>query len=143
MDATVTWTDKMAFDTEVDGHHFMIDAEEQHGGDDKGPRPKPLVLAALAGCTAMDVISILRKMRQDVRSFKVTADADKSEGDHPHTLVNMVVTFEVEGDVRPDRLWRAGNLSQDTYCGVSAMLKKHTDVGVRVILNGEELAKPE
>jgi len=143
MDATVTWTDKMAFSADVDGHQLVIDASAEHGGQDKGPRPKPLLLVSLAGCTAMDVISILKKMRQDVTSFRVRAEASLSEGEHPHTLEDMVVVYEVEGDVRPDRLWRAITLSQDTYCGVSAMLKKHTGVGVKVVLNGQELPRPE
>ena len=62
------WKGKMKFDTEVNGHHFFIDQAGENG-DNSGPRPKPLMLAALAGCTGMDVISILKKMRQEVEYF--------------------------------------------------------------------------
>jgi putative redox protein len=89
----------------------------------------------------MDVISILRKMRQEPTSFAVRAEGRNSEGPHPHTIVDIVVTYEVEGDVRPDRLWRAVELSQTTYCGVSAMVRAHTPIEARVRLNGVEVPR--
>ena len=61
--AKVRWEQEMAFDVELQGHRFKIDAASEFGGEDRGPRPKALLLAALAGCTGMDVVSILRKMR--------------------------------------------------------------------------------
>ena len=63
------WIDNMAFETEINGHKLIIDADHEVGGENLGPRPKPFMLAALGGCTAMDVISILKKMRVEVKSL--------------------------------------------------------------------------
>lgn len=90
----------------------------------------------------MDVISILRKMRQEPAGFAVRADGRQTEGPHPRTIVDIVVTYEVTGEVDPTKLWRAVHLSQDTYCGVSAMIRAHTSVTPRVILNGAEVPEP-
>jgi putative redox protein len=132
----------MAFDADVGGHHFVLDAKSEHGGEGRGATPKEVLLASLAGCTAMDVIAILRKMRQEPTTFAVRAEGTPTDGPHPRTLVDLVVTYEVTGEVAPDRLWRAVRLSQDTYCGVSAMLRKHTPLRARVLLNGVELPEP-
>ena len=138
MESTVTLTDGMAFTADVNGHSFMIDAEEKHGGTDAGPPPKPLVLTALAGCTAMDVISMLRKMRQPVTGLSVKAEGTLTE-EHPRTLVDLQVTYTVTGDVDEGRVRRAVELSEDRYCGVSAMLKSHTTVTSHIVLNGVAL----
>ena len=142
MRATAESTTEMAFDVAIRHHHLTIDAKSEHGGGDGGPTPKELLLASLAGCTAMDVISILRKMRQRVTAFRVHAEGTQTEGPHPHTVVGMVLTYECEGEVQPAKLWRAVHLSHGTYCGVSAMLGAHDPISVRVVLNGEELADP-
>lgn len=141
MDSTVSWIEGMAFSAEANGHRFVIDAEPQFGGDDRGPRPKPLVLTALAGCTAMDVASMLRKMRQAYTRLDVKAEAELTD-EHPRVFGEITVTYTVEGQVDPDRLSRAIALSRDRYCGVSAMLHKHTAVHSRVFLNGTELPEP-
>ena len=86
--SVVTWLEDMAFDVEVNGHHFTIDAEERVGGKDRGPRPKPLILASLAGCTGMDVVSILTKMKVKGYKFHLEAEADQTDV-HPkyyHTI---------------------------------------------------------
>jgi putative redox protein len=142
MEATVRLTSGMAFDVEIGPHHLTIDANPKDGGNDLGPTPKPLVLAALAGCTAMDVVSILRKMRQEPTSLAVRAEGRQTEGPHPHTIVDIVVTYEVTGEVNAERLWRAVRLSQDAYCGVSAMVRDHTSVTARVVLNGVDVPAP-
>ena len=139
--ATLTYTDGMAFNVNVDGHEFMVDASPEHGGRNAGPKPKPLLLASLAGCTAMDVISILNKMRQVPTRFEVYAEAELGD-EHPKTYQGMTVVFEVEGDVDKSRLSRAVALSRDRYCGVNAMLNAYGPVAVKVILNGEEQPEP-
>ena len=137
-DSTVTLKQDMAYDVALEGHTFAIDAEPEFGGHDLGPRPKGLVLSALAGCAAMDVVSILRKMRQPFTHVSVKAEADQTDT-HPKVLVDFVVTVTVEGEVDPKKLWRAVSLSRDSYCGVAAMLRAHAPVGYRVFLNGEEV----
>ena len=66
----VRWNEGMEFTSEVDGHEIIIDAKEEFGGKNAGPRPKPLILTALGGCTGMDVVSILKKMKQVWQSTK-------------------------------------------------------------------------
>ena len=113
----------MAFETEINGHKILIDAEPDVGGEDLGPRPKPFMLAALGGCTAMDVISILKKMRVEVKNLNVKVEGELSE-EHPRRFYKMHVTYEIEGDDLPmDKVKKAVTLSEDRYCGVSAVYK--------------------
>jgi putative redox protein len=122
------WLENMAFETEINGHKFIIDAKEEVGGKDRGPRPKPLMLAALGGCTSMDVISILKKMRIELRSLNVIVDGELSE-EHPRRFQKMHVIYEVEGDNLPlDKIEKAVSLSEDTYCGVSAVYKQVMEI---------------
>ncbi len=71
---TTTWLDNMAFESDINGHKIIIDAEESVGGADRGPRPKNLMLAALGGCTGMDVVSILKKMSFHIKKCIVTVE---------------------------------------------------------------------
>jgi putative redox protein len=141
MRSTVTLTDGMAFDVELEGHHFPIDADAEFGGHDAGPRPKGLVLSALGGCAAMDIVSILRKMRQPLEGLAIHVEADKTET-HPKTLVDFRVRVEATGAVDAKKLWRATQLSRDQYCGVAAMLRAHSPITYTVVLNGEEIPEP-
>jgi putative redox protein len=142
MESTLRWKQGMAFDAELDGHRFTVDAAPEHGGQDLGPRPKGLVLTALAGCAAMDVISILTKMRQPVTSFTVRTSAEQTE-DHPKVFVApLQVVLELEGDLDPVKVWRAVGLSRDKYCGVAAMLRKHATIAYEVRINGVAVAEP-
>ncbi|HHO51264.1 MAG TPA: OsmC family peroxiredoxin [Deltaproteobacteria bacterium] len=141
MDSTVTLTGGMAFDAQVDGHTLVIDAKTEHGGHDAGPSPKTLVLTGLAGCAAMDIISILRKMRAEPSSLSVTAAAQLSE-DHPKVFVEPVVTVRATGDIPTKKLWRAVALSRDRYCGVAAMLRAHAPIRYVVELDGVEIPEP-
>lgn len=142
MQSTVTLTDGMAFDTEIEGHHFTIDAKAEHGGRDAGPSPKTLMLSALAGCAAMDVISILRKMRAEPASLAITASADLTD-EHPKTFVGMKVHVVATGGISTSKLWKAVKLSRDRYCGVAAMLKAHGPIAYEVVLDGEVVPEPE
>jgi len=118
------WLSNMAFETEVSGHRIIIDADQGVGGEDRGPRPKPFMLAALGGCTAMDVISILGKMRVEVDSFNVIVEGDLTE-EYPKHFYKMHVIYEFTGkNLPPDKLQKAVSLSEERYCGVSAVYKK-------------------
>lgn len=124
----VKWSGDMAFDATVDGHSIMLDAKPEHGGQNKGPRPKQLMLVALAGCTAMDVVSILNKMRIGLEDLNVTAEGELTE-EHPKHFAAMHIIYEFKGEDLPlDKLQRAIELSQDKYCGVSAVYKKVLDL---------------
>ena len=134
-EVTCKWLENMAFETEVTGHKFIMDANSEVGGEDKGPRPKPLILSALAGCTGMDVVSILRKMRVELEDFNINVDGELTD-EHPKTYKNIHVTYEFKGNDLPlDKLKRAVELSQENYCGVSALLSKGANVTYEIKYN--------
>ncbi|HPX34358.1 MAG TPA: OsmC family protein [Bacteroidales bacterium] len=126
--AEVTLNRGMSFDVEVNGHKFLIDADEKVGGENRGPRPKPLLLAGLGGCTGMDVISILRKMRVEPEYFNVVVLAE-STNEHPMYYKKIHIEYQFRGkDLPMDKLEKAVNLSQERYCGVSFMLGKASEI---------------
>jgi putative redox protein len=123
-----SWKGNMLFDANVSGHHVMMDAVTSVGGEDKGSRPKELMLAALAGCSGMDVVSILKKMRVELSGLNIRVEADVTE-DHPKHYEKMHVIYEFTGhDLQMDQLKKAVELSQDRYCGVSFVYKKAMEV---------------
>jgi putative redox protein len=119
----LTWINKMGFETSLDGHKLIIDTDTEMGGDNRGPRPKMLMLLSLAGCTALDVVSILGKMRVEFTYFNVRVEGEMVE-EHPKKFTEMKIIYEFKGDNLPmDKLQRAVQLSQENYCGVSATLQ--------------------
>lgn len=134
MEAQVVWKNGMAFESSQDGHSFMIDADPAVGGTDQGPRPKTLLLSGLAGCTAMDVISILRKMRVDVEAFKVHTEAELTD-EHPKTFTRINITYTFQGsDLPREKLEKAVDLSLERYCGVTAMLAKSASISHQIVI---------
>lgn len=130
----LSWIDEMSFKTEVNGHKLILDADASVGGQDKGPRPKQLLMVSLAGCTAMDVVSMLGKMRVQVDSFRIEVDGELTE-EHPKVYSSMHIKYIFKGDNLPlDKIEKAVNLSQEKYCGVSAMLAKSTNLSFEIIL---------
>lgn len=131
----LTWNSGMAFETEINGHKLVIDADNDFGGEDRGPRPKPLMLLALAGCTGMDVISILKKMRVEVKGFNVKVEAEMTD-DHPKVYRTMHVIYQFKGrDLPMDKLQKAVDLSEERYCGVSAVYRTAVEMSseIRII----------
>ena len=130
----IKWQDKMAFEADVDGHKVVIDAAGAVGGEDKGPTPKPLLMVSLGGCTGMDVISLARKMRQDVESFDIEMEADLTE-EHPmrYTRINMIYRFK-GNNLDPKKLEKAVSLSQNRYCGVSETLRGNVELSYEIII---------
>lgn len=124
----------MAFEAEVNGHKIMLDAADNVGGENRGPRPKALLLVGLAGCTAMDVISILKKMRVEPSYFNVEVEGELTE-EHPKYYDKIHLKYVFRGDDLPmAKLEKAVNLSQDRYCGVSAMLGKSSQLSHEIIV---------
>jgi putative redox protein len=129
-----SWAGNMKFDTEVSGHHIILDASKEVGGENAGPRPKELMLSALAGCTGMDVISILKKMKVEPEYFNIKIEADLTE-EHPKVYSKLNIIYQFKGkDLDKEKLQKAIELSQEKYCGVSAMYKKAMDVTYEIIL---------
>lgn len=121
---TTKWLNNMAFESEVYGHKIIVDAGPESEGENRGPRPKLLMLTALGGCTGMDVISILKKMHVEVAKFNVTVEGDLTE-EFPKQFYKMHVIYEFTGkDLPLDKLQKAVSLSEERYCGVSAVYRK-------------------
>jgi putative redox protein len=128
------WNSDMAFTASVEGHEIKLDAAEAFGGKNSGPTPKPLLLVSLAGCTGMDVISILRKMREPVSWFNIRVQSELT-GTHPKTFtdIKLIYEFKASDGLKEENVRKAVVLSQDQYCGVSAMLKKATAVDFEIV----------
>lgn len=121
------WKEKMAFDSQVGNHTVRMDTTPEMG-DDSGPSPKQLVLAGLAGCTGMDVVSLLKKMRVEYDSFEIYTEADLTE-EHPQVFSEIRLIYRFKGEnINRAKVEKAVNLSKDRYCGVSAMLKKNSPI---------------
>lgn len=125
MKAVVTWDHGLTFEGTADtGFTVNMGGSTAVGGDDDGFRPMELILTGLIGCTAMDVISILKKKRQNVTNFRVTADADQADG-HPHVFTNIRIHYIVEGhNIDAAAVERAMQLSETSYCPAQAMLSQ-------------------
>jgi putative redox protein len=114
------WLNDLAFESEVDGHKIYLDTSLEHGGKNMGPRPKQLMMVALAGCTGMDVASILAKMREQVEELTIEVEGEMAE-EHPKKYLSMKVIFHVKGKgISRQNVEKAVNLSATKYCGVSA-----------------------
>ena len=132
---TTTWVSKLAFDSAVGDHIVRIDGKPPQG-DGTGPGPKMLLLTALTGCTGMDVAALLPKMRVPFEHFSVEAEAEVTE-EHPKVYKWIKLTFRISGsEVREDKVREAIILSQEKYCGVTAMLRAHCPITWDLVVNG-------
>ena len=121
------WTGKMAFDSQIDDHSIRIDAKAPLG-DNSGPSPKKLLLSSLAGCTGVDVVSLLNKMKVPFTGFEIDVEADLTD-EHPKVYSEIRIIYRVYGkDLKKSKVEKAVNLSKEKYCGVSAMLGKGSKI---------------
>lgn len=136
MEGKVTWDKEMTFSASSgSGHTITLDAAPEVGGMERGPLPMELLLLGLGGCTSMDVISILRRMRQDVTGYEVVLKAERAP-DHPRVFTRVLVEHVVRGrNLNADAVRRAVELSATRYCSASAMLGKVAQIeeAVRVV----------
>lgn len=125
MDARVVWHSGLTFTgTAETGFSVPLGASPKVGGADDGFRPMELLAVSLAGCTAMDVMSIMRKKRQDVTAFEVAVEAERAT-EHPRVFTSAVIRYDVTGhDIGENALSRSIGLSAKTYCPVQGMLSK-------------------
>jgi putative redox protein len=128
----MAWTDKLAFEADMDGHKVIIDATEEVGGSDLGPRPKKLMLTALAGCTGIDVVMILKKMKVVPEAFNVIVEGELTE-EHPKYYNKMAIVYQFKGKNLPmDKLEKAVKLSEEKYCGVSAVYRQAMEMKTEI-----------
>jgi putative redox protein len=125
----------LSFSVDLQGHTFVVDASAEHGGTDRGPRPKALVLSGLAGCTGMDVASILGKMKMPYDSFALEIDATQTD-EHPMVYQTIHIKYIFTGDqLDESKIEKAVKLSQEKYCGVSAMLGKTAEITWEIVIS--------
>ncbi len=139
MKSVVKWTDHIQFVAEVgSGHAIVVDGSPDHGGRNTGARPMELVLAGAASCTAIDVILMLQKSRQQVTSFSVEADADRATTD-PKVFTAIKLTFRVTGkSLDANAVERAVKLSKEKYCSATAMLGHTAEIITEIVVTQAE-----
>lgn len=136
MDAKVVWKQKMTFEgTSDSGFKVPLGTVPAVGGDDDGFRPLELLAIGLAGCTAMDVISILTKKKQAVRDFEVKVHAERAE-EHPKVFTHLTIEYVVSGqNIDRPAVERAVELSETKYCPAQAMFKKIVPIDLMITIN--------
>ena len=128
----VSWKGEMLFESVAPEGTVMIDAAEEAGGQGKGLRPKAMMLTSLAGCTAMDVASLLKKMRAEVADFKIEVAANLTE-EHPKVYNKVKVIYKFyDKDFQKDKIEKAVKLSVDQYCGVMQMFRQFAEVTTEI-----------
>ncbi len=128
--AHITWRERMTFDaTTASGQHVTMDTSGADG-DGRGPTPVELVMTALAGCTAMDIVSMLKKMREPLEGLEVETHGVRREHE-PRIFTHIEVVYRIKGNVKPASVERAIELSRTKYCTVEAMLEKGADFTAR------------
>ena len=129
MECVIKWVDGMSFLAETgSGHTVMMDGAPEAGGRNIAPRPMELMLAGAGGCTAFDVVLILKRSRQDVTDCKVSLKADRAETD-PKVFTRIAFHYTVTGrNLKPDVVERAIKLSYEKYCSASIMLGKTAEI---------------
>ncbi len=119
------WKEGMRFEGETPSEHkIILDANHDAGGSNSGPRPMELFIVGLMGCTAMDVISILTKMRKNVKSFRIVVEAEKAT-EHPKVWTKINLKYILKGsDLDEKSVENAIELSQSKYCSAAATLRR-------------------
>lgn len=125
MDAIMNWKGRMTFEgSGPSGFPMRLDADSAAGGDDSGARPMELIALGLAGCTAMDVVSILAKKRQEVTDFQTVFHGDRAQ-EHPKVFTGATIEYRLHGrNLDEAAVLRAIGLSAEKYCPAQAMLTK-------------------
>ncbi|RFU66333.1 OsmC family peroxiredoxin [Peribacillus saganii] len=135
MKTTITWQEQMAFtSTTPSGHSIQMDAAPEAGGTNSGPRPTELLLNAVAGCTGIDIILILTKMRLNPTNFSIEMEADRAD-ENPKRFTNVHIHYVLEGELPEEKVVRAIKLSRDTYCSVSNSI--NAKITMSYSINGE------
>ncbi|MEN2983429.1 MAG: OsmC family protein [Dictyoglomaceae bacterium] len=129
METKIVWNGNMKFTgTTPSNFSIIMDASPDHGGENQGPRPMELILVALGGCTGMDVISILQKMKEKVETFEIKISAERAE-EHPKVYKKVHLEYIFKGEnLKEENIKKAIELSQTKYCSVSAILRGTAEV---------------
>ena len=124
LNAEITSPDYGMTITDLTGNSMVIDIPVNEGGNGQGMRPMQTLLAAFCGCSAVDIVSILKKQKQTFTGFKIAVDGEREHGKEPSVWETIDLVFEFLGDVEPGKAYRAVQLSIDKYCSVSETLRR-------------------
>ena len=132
---TTVWKDKMLLESDnPSGHNLLMETTRDFGGTGTGLSPKALMLSSLSGCTALDVLSLLKKMRVTVSYFKVVVTAQMTQ-EHPKYYNKVLVEYFFKArELNRDKLNKAVNLSVEKYCGVFEMFRQFAEVSTKVYI---------
>ena len=120
---STSFNKNMSFTANINGHDVLMDTTAEDGGDDSGPSPKKMMLASLAGCTGIDIVSILNKMKVAYSDFSIGVNAVLTN-EHPKIYNYVKITYKIKlAEEDKPKMIKAVNLSTETYCGVFAMFK--------------------
>jgi putative redox protein len=135
MKIKTVWEEKLRFKATAGEHSALMDTVAPLSTD-KALSPKQLLLAAVTGCTAMDVAAHMRKHKQEMQEFYIEADAPTTEGSYPVIFKEVHLEFHLSGKIDPKVAIEAVELSETKYCGVSAMISKAVPIRFTVFVNG-------
>lgn len=124
LNAEITSPDYGMTITDLTGNSMVIDIPVSEGGNGQGMRPMQTLLAAFCGCSAVDIVSILKKQKQSFTSFKIAVDGERKHGKEPSVWETIDLEFEFLGEIDPSKAYRAVQLSIDKYCSVSETLRR-------------------
>ena len=120
---STVFNEKMSFTATINGHEVRMDTKTDDGGEDSGPGPKQMMLASLAGCTGIDIVSILNKMKVTFSDFSIGVHAALSN-EHPKIYDHVKITYKIKlAEDDKSKMIKAVGLSTEKYCGVYAMFK--------------------
>jgi len=130
------WKGGMAFESDnPSGHYLTIDAGPEDGGEGAGLRPKALMLSGLAGCSGLDVASLIKKMKLEVDDFSIETTANLTD-EHPKYYDNVVIEYHFHGaNLNTDKLQRAVDLSVEKYCGVMEMFRRFAELEIKTVFH--------
>ena len=133
---TTKWTQKSQFETDnPSGHKFTMFDKSQDNGEVVGFAPKALMLSSLAGCSGLDVVSLLAKMRAEVAVFNIEVTAELTD-EHPKFYNKVKVDYHfIDSELKPEKIQKAVNLSVTKYCGVMEMFRQFADVEIEIHLH--------
>ena len=122
---------------DANGHMVRMDSSDESGGENFGVRPMQMLLMGLGGCSAIDIVMILKKQRQTIEDFSIKITGEREPGKEPSLWQNAKIIFMLKGTIDKEKAERACQLSMDKYCSVAATLKKSgTDLTWEVVVNG-------
>jgi len=131
---STVFNDHMAFTATINKHEIRMDSTADDGGEDSGPSPKRLMLASLAGCTGMDIVPLLNKMKVPFSNFSIHIRADVRD-EYPKIYNRVKITYEIKiAATDKPKMEKAIALSQEKYCSVSAMFRSFAKLETEIII---------